>query len=416
MSIFNTKNTSFSFVSKLILLFLAGTLATPVVVGYFTDHKARASWEKRSLTQFPQWLGWKDITLFFSEIDKFSSDHIGFALPLNRLYRKFRFYVFSDSPATNITVGSSGFVYLNSHNPQKAHTIFQSLCVNGDDNRGLQQRVDTLGEIFSELEARNYRVSLGIAISKPVLYPDYLPLQVPQYYRDACTTYQNRGNIPTRISEIFSTSGRIAYYPLKVFYNYRNQDGFYPKENFHWNGKSAHVFAQEFLSLIGLPPGENFSKDNVLISTKADLHSSGFIRNISTWHYPYTQYKIVKTKEHELDWIKNYYKHANDYSQYETFQPISEERKALVISNSFGVFIAPHLAPGFQSLLHININDLQDNEYLMFWSDFLDKLQPTDIIFIFHDDIIVTGYRLKNISQALVQIGQENKTRKKKSD
>jgi hypothetical protein len=408
MSISRHEMVSLTFSSKLILLFLAVILSIPVVAGFFTNHEERSSWENRPLTQFPQWHEWKDAALFFNEIDRFSSDHIGFALPLNRLYRKFRYYIFSDSPIKSITVGSSGFVYLNSHNPQKSYTVFESLCIHGDDANRLQKRVDVLGKIFFELESRGYKPSVGIPVSKPVLYPDNLSSQVPHRHRDACTTYRHRDNIPKRLGEIYSSTKKIIYYPLDDFYNLRNQEAFFPKENFHWNGKSSHVFARDFLSLLDLAPDEDFSKGSVLRSTKADLkRMMGFSRNIYTWHYPYARYKIIKTKIQELAWIKNYYKRASDYSQFETGEPISK-RRALVISNSFGAGIARHLAAGFQSLLHVNIGHLQDDEYRAFFADFIDTLQPTDIIFIFHDDEFVSGGYLNKISQALVSPGRTN--------
>ena len=127
----------------------------------------------------------------------------------------------------------------------------------------------------------------------------------------------------------------------------------------------------------------------------------GFTHKISAWYYPYKQYNLVQAKENELAWIKKYYKRAREYSYYESRRPMST-RRALVVSNSFGAGVARHLAPGFQSLLQININHLQDNEYPLFFSDFIDHLRLTDIIFIFHDHEFISGSYLKRISQTLL--------------
>ena len=181
----NRSCVSISLQTRLILLLLAATLSLPVIAGCFTNHQERSNWENRPLAPFPQWDDWKDIKKSVDDINKFTNDHIGFSLSLNRLYRKFRFYIFSDGPIQSITAGSSGFIYLNSHNQQKSHTVFEALCMKGDNQKGIQERVDILEAIFSRLEARGYRASFGIPVSKPVLYPEKLPPQVPRRYRES---------------------------------------------------------------------------------------------------------------------------------------------------------------------------------------------------------------------------------------
>jgi hypothetical protein len=60
-------------------------------------------------------------------------------------------------------------------------------------------------------------------------------------------------------------------------------------------------------------------------------------------------------------------------------------RSALLLSNSFGAFVAPHLAPGFKSLTHVNLNALQEAEAEVFLQQLMERVKPDDVIVLFHD-------------------------------
>ena len=70
-----------------------------------------------------------------------------------------------------------------------------------------------------------------------------------------------------------------------------------------------------------------------------------------------------------------YVKTALEYSQ----------RRALVLSNSFGVYVTRHLAPGFSELYHVNINHLTAEEAGPFLTTIVDEVRPTDLLYIVHD-------------------------------
>jgi hypothetical protein len=385
---------------KMALCFLALFLSLPLAISFFTDHNARSKWENRPLAHWPEWEDWHQMPKYFKGLNQFTEDHIGLALACNRIYRQLLFYCFADTPATNISLGKSNHVFLNSHSTDAPHQIFETLCVHGDDKATLQQLTATIADIFQAVESRSYRLSIGIAPSAPILYPDHLPDQVPIRYREACATYRDRDNIPEQLGKIFSAQQKVFYYPLAGFLDKRQDPFFWPKENFHWHGASAHLFAQGFLHQLGLQSTEDFSAGKKLQVVAADLSEIfGFNRSINIWHYPYDAYQ-TKITYSEPAFVKEYYQRAEEYNRFDTEHPMSE-RRALLISNSFGVYVAPHLAPGFRSLIHININYLQKKEYHNFFHNLIDRINPTDIILMIHDDELIKQSFLSNIKNHL---------------
>lgn len=65
----------------------------------------------------------------------------------------------------------------------------------------------------------------------------------------------------------------------------------------------------------------------------------------------------------------------------------------------------PHLAPAFAELYHVNINHLQESELSSFGTDYIDRLKPTDIIFILHDEELLKKHFIKTIRKAVVPEG-----------
>lgn len=109
----------------------------------------------------------------------------------------------------------------------------------------------------------------------------------------------------------------------------------------------------------------------------------GFRRRVKAWTYNYAPYQVKRKRSHPR-WIKEYYAAAKGFNLYTTGRPASE-RRAVVLSNSFGTFVAGHLAPGFSELYHVNLNHLTPAEAGPFLAAVLDRTKATDLIYLVHD-------------------------------
>jgi hypothetical protein len=372
--------------TKVLLLSVAAVLSVPGAFGLLTDHEARSRWEKRSLEVLPGWPGVLESSSYFAALSRFADDHVGFALAVSRFVRRTRFYVLADDPAVNISVGKDGFVFLNSHLPERPFDVFEFLCVKGANEARYEHMALEVESTFEWFESRGYMPSLGIAVTKPVLYPENLPGRVPAKYRDACRTFGSRPSIPRRLAALGRNSGRVIHYPFDEFMLQRAKPAFYPKECFHWYGLSAHVFARGLLAQLGIQAGPEFEEGATLDTVPADMHSfTGFGRRVTAWRFPYRAYGLEQ-RPGEPKMIVEYYRRARveDFSTWTSATPLTD-RSALLISNSFGENVAEHLAPGFERLIHVNVNRLERREWDDFFGRLVDQLGVTDVIFVLQD-------------------------------
>jgi hypothetical protein len=160
---------------------------------------------------------------------------------------------------------------------------------------------------------------------------------------------------------------------------------FYPKENFHWKGASTHLFSKTFFQSLNLDVSKyGFSDGATVEETFADLQSIGFKRRIKVWSYPYKSFKVSENQQSKFGYLRRYYERMYDFSYYTSSNPL-QDKDAVLISNSFGAFIARDLAPGYKSLLHINVNNLQRKDQKELFDHLFTLGKNMDFIFLYHD-------------------------------
>lgn len=333
---------------------------------------------------------------YFAMLEDYINDHIGLALEFNQLYRKLKYYVFRDNPIANVVAGKNGFMFLGSHDANNPHRILDTLCSERTPAAVQQMIRRGVGSIAVGIFALDMRPSFGILPSKPVVYPQQLPRQLPQRYRDNCLAYSQRPNLPTVLARDWPA---YIHYPLQNFIELQNQPYFYPPENFHARGYSAHEFARSFLASMGIELDARFDSAREQHQTIADLELAGFTQEITIWRYPYAGYEVVKhAGQPEL--VRRFYPRVEDFAHFETRHPASN-RVALLLTNSFGEFIAPHLAPGFKDIYYININQLAPENTQAMLSALFAHDTVTDFIYLVHDGGLMNGFKLDQLTLGL---------------
>lgn len=366
---------------KLMIVLLALGLFLPAFAGFFTNHKARQNWEKRELAALPNVLQASSSKVFFTELEAFIDDHMGFATPLNQAYRKLQFYVFGDSPVANVSVGDEGFVFLNSHSVSRPHTAISKLCLrNASQISKTAKAMDTFASI---IDRQGATMTYAVVPSKPLLYPDRLPYTTPARFREACLSIDPLQSAAGQLRERAQGADYRVYFPFSELAAMRDEPAFYPPENFHSASRINHEFARGLLHELDIDVGRAYSKDAYLGVIRADMDLLGFRRDADAWIYPYADYETVFSHR-EPSWVVRHYPRARDFGTFVSANPAST-RSALLLSNSFGKYVAPHLAPGFKSLHHINLNALRKTEAEAFLRQVLAQIQPDDVIYLVHD-------------------------------
>ncbi|WOJ95192.1 hypothetical protein R0135_08460 [Congregibacter variabilis] len=380
--------------TRLMIVCVALAFLLPAVAGFFTNHKARQSWEKRELAVLPNVIEAKSSKHFFTDLEAFIDDHIGFATPLNKIYRQLQFYVFSDSPIANVDVGDDGFVFFNAHSATRPYAAIKKICRPSTPHIKKTERA--MAAFASAVREYGASISYAIVPSKPLLYPQELPATVPAPHRKACLALDPLQSAAGQLRERASGKDYAVHFPVEELLSMRNEPAFYPPGNFHSASKINHVFAAGLLRSLDIDPGTAYSKGARLQMINADMRVMGFVRSVQAWTYPYADFR-VSVNRGKPEWVTRYYSRARDFGTYVSARPASN-RSALLLSNSFGAFVAPHLAPGFKSLTHINLNALQESEAALFLQQIMERVKPDDLIVLFHDGGIPSAplYMLAN--------------------
>ncbi|MEM8489813.1 MAG: hypothetical protein AAF756_03230 [Pseudomonadota bacterium] len=366
------------------LLLVALVLAVPVLLIPLADDEARAEWEKRSLVELPSISDFGSPKAGFAQLGEYLNDHVFGVLAVNRAYRRAQFELFGDAPIPNVVRGDDGLVFLTSHGANYPRATLNRFCSpNSFRIKGIARSLANLSE-----ELRRYGVQLHVAIppSKIALYADRLPPTVPVRHRHRCQSIaQKRGFAPDLLSSM--AEGYSVIYPFEEQFRLRDTPHFYPPENFHADSRSTHEFARSFFRVAGIA-GDISGLEPSLETVRADLKMMGFSRDIKAWRYRYRQQ--VKITRSPPSWVLSQFPTIKVTATYDTERPLSR-RRAVLLSDSFGAFVAPHLAIGFEQILRLNIKSLGKPEAEQFLTVALKKTAATDVILLLHDAGLDTG-------------------------
>jgi hypothetical protein len=376
-----TRQVRFTAKSSLILLAVGFLLLTPSIAGFFTDHESRSRWEKRELAKLDQALLAERPKEIFSALDAFIDDHIGFARSMNKFYRQLQFYLFGDSPIPNVSVDGNGFVFVNAFSTNNPHLRFEKTCRPTPES--VANARHNIERMFKATDSAELTLTYAVVPSKPLLYADRLPKTVPVAIRKSCRSLAREQSLAGQLASTFRHRPYQFHFPLAEMIKHRQEPAFYPPENFHANSLLNHLFADSLLRTMGIDPGPAFSEGAELQAIRADITMLGFKREALAWTYPYSSYQ-VDSQRRQPQWIRTYFKSARDFGLFETTKPASD-RVALVLSNSFGKYLSPHIAPGFRKLHHISLNDIKLKEIQKGLSAVLARLKPSDLIILVHD-------------------------------
>lgn len=375
-------------------------LSLPAVIGFgWNSGAALQKQENRKMAPWPPLeLLHDEPKTFIKSFEAFLKDRVGFRHFANTLYRKIRYYIFKDAPLHNISIGKDGFVFMNSHRIDKPNFVFDLLCI---------QQVNPSKELFSSMDqsftnashyytTRGYNTTILAAPTNIAIYPDKLPLRVDRKYRDSCMSYSEENGLIFQLGRRGQDTGDYKlYYPYKQFKSHRDEPYFFPKEKWHWTGRSTYLFARDLAYHTGVLKELKTDDPAVPDFVSDDLRMFfGFERRIKALTYRYERFN---TRKEIPDWQFALSRNGG-LAHYSTNNALSNKR-ALLLGNSFGIELAPHLARIFQDFYYFNLNKIQKNEEENFFRTITEHTRP-DYIYILFDDagIVAAPKRLAAFS------------------
>ncbi len=380
------RNTHFGWPARLLIGLLFCLLSLPAALGFVWNEAASSQkLENRRMADLPTLAVFReDPAKYIEALDRYLKDHVGLRRAANQMYRKLRYALLKDPPLPNITIGRDGFVFMNSHRVDQPDFVFDLLCrqqINPDP--ALRAEMDrTFASVSGYYSARGFKVTIAAAPTNVALYADKLSRTVDRKYRDACQAYPESDHLLAQLERMGRMDGSYTlYYPLALFQAHRDEPYFYPKEKWHWTGRSAYLFARDLLRFSGVV-------DRLIESDQAEVGVVGddlsmffsFPRTIKALTYPYANFETTVRRP---PWGPSLTKQSG-LLHFATKNGLSAKR-GLLISNSFGIDLAPHLAKGFGDFYFFNLNHLRPVEEERFFARIVDKTRPDHIYILFDD-------------------------------
>lgn len=375
-----------------LIALLVGILSLPAIIGVcWSNNSETRRQENRTSTPFPplEQLR-KNPKAFIASLDAFLNDRIGFRHYANTLYRKVKYYVFHDPPLSNINIGKDGLVFMNSHRLDQINFVFNLLCEQQvDPTPVLTTAMDTTLTAVSQFYlSQGYSVTIAAAPTNIAIYPDKLPHEVDSKYREACNSYGPRNGLLFQLADEGRKSGKYQiYYPYELFRKHRDEPYFYPKEKWHWTGKSAYLFARDLAYQTGVLDTLKLDDPAVVDVVDDDLWMFfGFSRAIKAYRYDYGNFHTtVETPMWQFNMSS-----TGGLVHYQTPNALTSKR-GLLLANSFGLDLAPHLASVFKDLYYFNLNVIEQQDEEITFSKITQYTKPDHIYVLFDDAGVIAA-------------------------
>jgi len=353
-------------------------LSTPLI-GLTLPHSGLADRQNRPLSPGPDWSALlSEPTRFFEETSDWSSDRMFFSVSAPKAYRKVKYYVFGDSSSDQLSRNGS-LVFYNGPIPGQFSSI-DDICRRPASWANETENLISHWVRIQDWGSRNNIEVYGLVVpSKPIVYADELPKNIPVETRDNCRL-ATAGSYPmTAFSAKFPES---VVYPLVAFYDRKDEPSFYPEQNFHSDGFSAELAVRHLVSI-----ASDFSyraPDMVLQPGRADLAGVfGFDRQISIGR-PAGDGGYLRDTSAALE-IAVLLDIPNNQVNVFLNDEAVDESVVLVLANSFGARLSPFFARHFQKVVVINTNKLALDSYGMLYGQIISDLGVDKALFLMHE-------------------------------
>lgn len=317
------------------------------------------------------------------KLDAWVGDHFGGRKLFIRLGNMVRFYLFHEFMTNQMVVGQNGRYFLASHSAkgtpfQAIHTV----CGKGVAN---DSTVPYLNTLFGAFHAAGMQPKLLVVPSAPAVYPEDLP---PQLVAECAGERTAVTAVLAAPALAPATSSNILY-PLREMREIKKSAAVFPLTWFHWSGAGLDEVARLSLTRFwqrsldqGPPLATRSRRANsdvahlfVGVSLKSqvvepDLDASGIKSCIGRDCYPEMAAARI----------------LQDVSRFDN--PRAPARRLLIISDSFGIKIAPWYARYYRQVEHMatnRVDQLSPAQMAELKTYLFRDPAGTDILFLYHD-------------------------------
>jgi hypothetical protein len=345
--------------------------------------------ENRTLAPAPSWSdGWAGALAFPQQTDAWLRDHFGFRVALIRTNSRLRYALFHEAPTRQVLFGKRNRLFLSGPDESHPYSIITYLC--GIDVQPAQVKAAAVGvRKLLQAAATDAPRAIFVAIpSAPILYAEDLPDWLGQH----CTGPSTMQRVIQRLNDDPALTGRVIY-PIQALIAAKQTGRVIPLHNFHWSGHGASAAATMIAQqVLGLQPGITIpvveqvtASDLSNMVPGLDLSDRVIIPDYSAAGLTYCYARPECLPELPPAFATT----ISDLSR--IIAPQAGARKLLLLTDSYGAFIAPWFAAWFGEVRHISTNTINrlsaDDRSIL--RDFLFRqYRPDDVIFLYHDGAV----------------------------
>ncbi|MDL2358283.1 MAG: DUF4214 domain-containing protein [Pseudomonadota bacterium] len=337
---------------------------------------------------------WAEFLALPAQADAWVKDHFGFRRELVESNNYLRFKLFHQLPSGQMTAGENGRIFVTAHSNHAAP--FSAVVEICEVNKpSLKEFGAYLNVLFNSFEAMGYMPKLMIVPSAPVVQS----ADLPPWLRDRCKGSDTPMKALLESDYVSDKVKSAIWYPLEQM-RARNHDiELFPRTWFHWNGPGIEQIAQDSMSKLfpavqtaaprlrthsSVKPSDvaHFFPGIDLPSkvTEPDYAMSGIASCNGTTCYPE---------------FKGFAEQLYDVSRFNN--PAAPDRRLLILSDSFGRYIAGWYSRYYRTVEHVavnNVKDLQPGQLETLKKFVLRQSSNTDVLFVFHDGALTGTLRL----------------------
>lgn len=335
---------------------------------------------------------WAGFLALPAQADAWVKDHFGFRRELVESNNLLRFKVFHEFPSVQITAGENGRIFVTAHASHVApYSAVVEIC---EVNKpALKEFGAYLNVLFDSFQAMGFAPRLMIVPSAPVVQS----ADLPHWLRDRCMGSATPMKTLLDSDYINDTVKSAIWYPLDQM---RKHDAeLFPRTWFHWNGPGIEPIAQGSMSRLfpavhtaaprlrthsSVQPSDVAQMfpgiDLPSKVTEPDYAASGIAACHGTTCYP--EFKEFAAPLYDASRFTN---------------PAAPDRRLLILSDSFGRYVAGWYSRYYRTVEHVAVNNVKDlkPEQLETLKKFvLREPSKTDVLFVFHDGALTGTLRL----------------------
>ncbi|HBI15671.1 MAG TPA: hypothetical protein DDY20_09190 [Desulfobulbaceae bacterium] len=341
----------------IIALFLF-TLYVPLVLSIIVKDKEISESEKRKLAKLPS-LSWSvdSLSRFPDLFETYYNDHFGLREQLVEFYNYFYFKVVKKSPLPTVTVGRDEWLY---YNGEGVLNDFLGLTKYSEEQLETWKRL--LVDRQEWLAALGIRYLFVVAPYKMMIYPEYLPERV-----------RRKAGIPilARLSDYVDGHAELdGYLDLRrdlLAAKARRQ--VYYRTDTHWNPDGAFDAYAVIMQQVRrwFPAAKILGEDSLEKSKESRRGDICITLNLNIIAPEETVKTVVapSCSSESYTRLNLDIRPTREEARNPNFMPVQNgcgdaSLSALVIHDSFGLFLRPYFNETFQKVVYSNYIDLKD--------------------------------------------------------